>query len=223
MKELKCPACGAQLSIKDSGRDFVFCEYCGAKIILDDYRSTHRIVDEAKIHEVETNRIIRLKELELEEKHHNEFEQKQKLYAKIWLVATLVIIIFVVGLNLYTYPNILGLLFLEFGVLAIAVSGVYIFKTLPNQEKDSILLKNGAIKFPKLEGNLEEQNYEVLKATLLASGFSNITCINLHDIKLGLLQKENGIKSISIDGNEITSGGRAYMPDASIVITYHGR
>ena len=36
--------------------------------MLDDYRSTHRVVDEARIHETETDRIIRLKELELEEK-----------------------------------------------------------------------------------------------------------------------------------------------------------
>lgn len=51
MKILKCPECGASLSIKDDNREFVFCEYCGTKVDLIDRRTEHteRIIDEAKI------------------------------------------------------------------------------------------------------------------------------------------------------------------------------
>ena len=32
MATITCPECGKKLHITDSRRDFVFCEYCGAKI-----------------------------------------------------------------------------------------------------------------------------------------------------------------------------------------------
>lgn len=68
MKTCFCPNCGASLNFDDEKRDFGFCQYCGARIMLDDYRSTHRIVDEARIREDETNRMIRMRELEIEER-----------------------------------------------------------------------------------------------------------------------------------------------------------
>lgn len=66
MRNLKCPSCGATLTIQDDNREFAFCEYCGAKLSIDDLRITHRIVDEARIKEAEANKEIKLKQLELE-------------------------------------------------------------------------------------------------------------------------------------------------------------
>ena len=43
-RTVKCPGCGAELTVKDSNRDFMFCEYCGTKVRLDDYQETHRFV-----------------------------------------------------------------------------------------------------------------------------------------------------------------------------------
>ena len=65
MKKCTCPNCGANLSIKTNDRDFAFCQYCGTKIMLDDYRATHRIIDEAQIKKAENEHAIRLKELEI--------------------------------------------------------------------------------------------------------------------------------------------------------------
>ena len=47
---LKCPECGADISIEE-GHKQCFCQYCGAKIILDDGNTTHTYhkVDEARI------------------------------------------------------------------------------------------------------------------------------------------------------------------------------
>ena len=89
MKALNCPSCGAQISLDDN-RDFCFCQYCGTKILLDDYRSTHRLVDEARIYESETDRIIRLKELEIEEKKREREHREQKWIAICWIIAFLV-------------------------------------------------------------------------------------------------------------------------------------
>jgi len=83
--DLTCPKCNATLSV-DSNRDFLFCEYCGAKILLNDENTyTIRHVDEAEVLHAETDRLIRLKELELAEKEAeaiNEKNKKQKKFAK---------------------------------------------------------------------------------------------------------------------------------------------
>lgn len=37
MLQLKCPNCGANITL-DNTRDFGFCSYCGTKILLDEYK-----------------------------------------------------------------------------------------------------------------------------------------------------------------------------------------
>lgn len=67
-RTVKCPSCGGELTVKDENRDFMFCEYCGTKVRLDDYQETHRFVDEARIKESENQKELELKRMELEEK-----------------------------------------------------------------------------------------------------------------------------------------------------------
>lgn len=88
MRTLKCTNCNASLSIQDDNRDFAFCEYCGTKIMLDDYRSTHRIVDEAKIKQIEAEKEVKMKELELNEKRR--IDKQKKIKIKIIVTACLV-------------------------------------------------------------------------------------------------------------------------------------
>lgn len=80
---LKCPECGADISIEE-GHKQCFCQYCGAKILIDDGTTTHtyRKVDEARIKEAEVEREIRLKELELELYDKQTKEKNQKLRHK---------------------------------------------------------------------------------------------------------------------------------------------
>ena len=66
-RTVKCPGCGADLTVKDGNRDFMFCEYCGTKVRLDDYQETHRYVNEAEVKKVEADREIELRKMELEE------------------------------------------------------------------------------------------------------------------------------------------------------------
>ena len=89
MRKFKCPDCGATLSIKDDDREFAFCEYCGSKILMDDYRSTHRIVDEAKIREAD----VREKEIECErEKYWQEKKEAPKA-----IVGTIIGLLVMIG------------------------------------------------------------------------------------------------------------------------------
>lgn len=71
-RTVKCPSCGAELMVKDGNRDFMFCEYCGTKVRLDDYQETHRFVDEARIQESKDAKEIELKKMEFEEKKRKE-------------------------------------------------------------------------------------------------------------------------------------------------------
>lgn len=71
-RTVKCPSCGAELMVKDGNRDFMFCEYCGTKVRLDDYQETHRFVDEARIQESKDAKELELKKMEFEEKKRKE-------------------------------------------------------------------------------------------------------------------------------------------------------
>ena len=89
MITLKCPECGADIDIEE-GHKQCFCKYCGTKILIDDGRSTTHIyhkVDEARIKKVEVDKLIRLKELEIEkeERQYHRSVVKYKVIALIIL------------------------------------------------------------------------------------------------------------------------------------------
>lgn len=76
LNSVKCPECGATLSI-ESGLATFFCTYCGAKIIAtNENEYTYRLVDDAKVKQAETDRIVRMKELELEEREKYNTKKK---------------------------------------------------------------------------------------------------------------------------------------------------
>lgn len=74
-RTVKCPGCGADLTVKDDNRDFMFCEFCGTKVRLDDYQETHRFVDEARIQESKDAKELELKKMEFEERKRKENDE----------------------------------------------------------------------------------------------------------------------------------------------------
>ena len=77
---VKCPECGATLDVEE-GRKQLFCSYCGTKVMIDnDNEYIYRHIDEAGIKQAEADKLIRLKELELEEKE-NEKSRKGRYLA----------------------------------------------------------------------------------------------------------------------------------------------
>lgn len=226
MRTCNCPSCNANLTIDDENREFAFCQYCGAKIMLDDYRSTHRVIDEAKIKQAEFNREIRLKELNIKEAQMNQKNQLRKALIYIWIglifaVVLLCLIVLVIGGE---NGGLLALCCLFYAGGPIVGGGAYlIFRVIPDKENEKELIQNGGIRFPRNLGNLSEQNYVALQQKLLSAGFCNITCANMHDVTLGLLQRPGMVESITVNGENVVSGGKIYMPDVPIVITYHGK
>lgn len=68
---VQCPNCGANLSV-ESYREYAFCSYCGTKVMINnDNVHIYRTYDEAALRQAETDRMVRLRELELKEKEAN--------------------------------------------------------------------------------------------------------------------------------------------------------
>ena len=79
---LKCPQCGANLSI-EKGRTEAYCTYCGAKLFIDtNHEYTIHNVNEADITRAETDRMIRMEQLRMQ-KEEKEIKRQEKLQKSI--------------------------------------------------------------------------------------------------------------------------------------------
>lgn len=97
-RTVKCPSCGGELTVKDDNRDFMFCEYCGTKVRLDDYRETHRFVDEARIQESKDAKELELKKME-QERWRAEEDKKNGIKGLIVGAIGLIVILFICKLG----------------------------------------------------------------------------------------------------------------------------
>lgn len=143
MRSFTCPACGANLTMETDNRVFAFCNYCGAKILLDDYRSTHhriseqRSVDETEICRIEAEKDIMLKQMDLEQKEKERKRRLAKIGLKVCLVVLAIgIILFIIGSIIYHFtPNpedwnglmLDGMLIAVYDLLAIIVLAIIYF------------------------------------------------------------------------------------------------
>lgn len=93
---LKCPECDASLYVEEN-RKQCFCQYCGIKIMIDDGSTTHiyRKVDEARIKEAEVKELIRIKELENEDKKRISEEKTKTIKIKASIILAIVGVIFI--------------------------------------------------------------------------------------------------------------------------------
>ena len=75
---VKCPECNASLPIEE-GRTQMFCSYCGSKIIVNNENEyIYRHIDEAELTQAETDRLVELKRLDMEEKQREKDEARRK-------------------------------------------------------------------------------------------------------------------------------------------------
>ena len=108
MTALTCSACGANIQI-EAGKKSCFCPCCGTQFSLDDGSKviTYRTVDEARMQEDETNRILKLKEYE-QERLKNKLSNRIEWYILIgWAVSIVVFIILSVTTEDEVYQMIL--------------------------------------------------------------------------------------------------------------------
>ena len=220
---IRCPECGANLPVEE-GRTQIFCSYCGTKVLItNDNEHIYRHIDEAGIKQAETERIVRMRELEMEAQRERQRSELKKNLIIIWIAISLITIVISMVLMMIN-DSAVGYILLMYVGIPIIVGGAYVlFKLIPEKENDRVLMSNGAIKLPKDISSYSEKSYEAVQASLEHAGFRNITCVNMHDLRIGLLQKPGLVDSITVNGEKISKGGRYYMPDVPITITYHGK
>lgn len=126
---LKCPECGADISIEE-GHKQCFCQYCGAKILIDDGSTIHtyRKVDEARIKEAEVDKLIRLKELEIKQK---EAERKGKI--KILKIKAVLLLVFT-GAIVIIFGQLRDYVMLEMCGLFPIIVALFIVMSLSDSE-----------------------------------------------------------------------------------------
>lgn len=223
---VKCPDCGQTLSIEEN-RTQAFCSYCGAKVLISNENEyVFRQVDEADIRKAETERLVRLRELDIAEKNSS----LHKVLMVIWLIITLILLTIAIVLMLSPGSESMpgwagGFLFLFYACAPIiGGEGYLVFQWLPEKENEKVISSQGGIRFPGELAPFSDRKYSLVEDTLRSVGFTNITCVNLHDLNaLTALVSRDKIEKVTINGKTIASGGKIYMPDVPIVITYHGR
>ena len=124
---LKCRNCGASLEI-NTEQTVAFCQYCGAKLLLDDgsTKTQTRIIDDARIKEAE----VRLREIEYRHAQEEKAIDHRNKQLDLWyksLVAWAVIFVLILILSAFADG------FKGFIVLWIIGGLIYFLSTKPKQ------------------------------------------------------------------------------------------
>ncbi len=226
---LKCPECSATLPLPKN-RENIFCAYCGSSIIVqNDNEFIIRHIDEARIKEAEvykevetekchtalkiehdrneTQKEIELKKLGLQEDKRRSFDRIIKTKS------VFTIIFFTIGL-------LPGVFFDQYGYMAIWVLIPLVWGLGPNSYSEYLNpIKKACIPSEAREYN--GKTYDQVRDAFQGSGFTNVECVAMHDLKLGLLKKPNQVVSVSINGKSIESYGRSCDVTLRVVISYH--
>lgn len=224
---IQCPKCGADLSYEE-GRKVLFCSYCGAKILVDQYNENEHIyrnIDEADVKRAETDRMVQMRELDLEEKG----QTRGNAGLIIGIIALgILAIIGCIGMSVDN-EGMMMCLMLDFiiGSLLIWHYGDVFEQRKKNSEERKRLIRErenlraGKIRVPQEEGELEGKNYKAVEELLRTSGFRNISVIPMGNLTLGVFEKPGMTETVTIAGREDFSSDDWFKPDDKVIITYH--
>lgn len=211
---IKCPECGADLSV-ENGREFSFCAYCGTKVMMNNENEhIYRNIDEARIKEAETERMIRLKELELEERENARGR-------KGLLIAYAIALAFVlIGALICIFNGTAG----AFGIMI----GVYIamFTFIKSDEKKKKKRKyvgSTEVQISEPMTHYANKNVNNIVHLYKGAGFANVTAVPLNDLTI-FNQKKNGqVETVTINGADDFEDEDIFPKSSNVLITYHSK
>lgn len=210
-----CPDCGAELQI-EAGRPFAFCSYCGTKVMItNDNEKVFRTIDEARIKQAETERIVRLRELEMEEK--NRVSKKAQVIA--WISITMVLLLIgIIGFSIdNTGMGMCMLLAMNTGIWG----GIIIFSSSKKKSRSIAGSNDVMITVPMMD--CIDKPYNNALILYKNAGFTNVNAIPLHDLTKFNQRAEGKVETITINGSDEFEEEEFYPKDANILITYHSR
>ena len=216
MIPVKCPQCGADLTIEE-GRQSLYCQYCGAKVIVqNENEHIYHTIDDAAVKQAETDRIVKLKQMELAEKKESAREKYKSFKIKLSIILGIIAIVCIgIGFNVDDEAGA------GFGVAGMFAGLILIYSWVLDPNKEDNDDSDGRVKVPDSISDYEKKSYVAIESAFRSAGFTNVKCVPLNDLTTGLLKKPDWVESITINGRSITSGGRKFFPDASVVISYH--
>lgn len=215
-----CPNCGANLPIEE-GRNQMFCSYCGTSIVItNENEHIYRVVDEADVIHEETEQMVQLRRIELEEQRLQMEQQRMQSREKSKAKTTKIRVFFgiiaaitgLIGLN--SMSTIL--------LVTAAISLAICIKLGEDSSSDGNTVDaNNKAKIPYGISDYEDKNYVVISEMFRTSGFTNVKYVPLNDLTTGLLSKPGTVESIMINGKAVSAGGRKVDADSAVVISYH--
>lgn len=208
---VKCPQCGADLSI-ESDRQQAFCGYCGTKVIVNNENEhIYRNIDEARIKESETERLIRLKELELEEKENAKGRRTSAIAYGVALIFLIVAL-----LNMEENPTV-GM----WGILIAIYIGLFtVGKSRERKKKARRILAPDEVQITDAMSKFEDQGFNSVVVLFQSAGFTNVNAVPLKDLTILNPLKNGKVDRVTING-DFFEHGDVFKRDAKVVIMYH--
>ena len=214
LNSVKCPECGATLPIEE-GRTQIFCSYCGTKVIVtNENEYIYRHIDEAEVKQAETDRMIKLRELEMEEKE-NSFEKKKLLF----IVGTVGVMI-LIGILGYTFDNAGMGMCLLFGMIIAEFAYIH-YDGKKDKKVERSNRRAGRIQPSHSSDDLEGKDVHYVEQTLRSCGFLNVSTIPMNDLTAGIFIKPGKVEEVTIGGKTDFEDSDWFDPNSKVLITYH--
>ena len=210
---IKCPECGADLSVEDD-REFSFCSYCGTKVIINnDNEHIYRTIDEAGIKQAETDRIVKLRQLEMEERSNI----SRKTGIILWI--TITIILLIVGIIGLTIDNE-GLGMCMMLSMCVGIWG-FNFLFFGKNKKKRVIAGTNEVVISESMGNYHEKNFNSIVLLFKGAGFTNVTAVPLNDLNIFNMKKNGQVEEVTINGSDEFEEEDVYPRNSNVIITYH--
>ena len=88
-------------------------------------------------------------------------------------------------------------------------------------QTETVKKESVKVEAPLASKDVSEYDYEEAQKKFEHAGFKNVTIQKDEDLKIGLINHENQVKEITIDGDKKFSVGEKYDENVPVVIIYH--
>ena len=230
---IKCPHCDAPIEYDGSER-YVICEFCGSKVeIASENEIVFRKVDEAEVQKTKTERVIKLKKLDAQMAENERDSEHQNRYRIIW--AAIVVVCLFAGL--LGNEDMFYLAFLAAVVGFFGKSIKRFFQKLSEPSGKPGFLQKWADDIEAEEKRKKDAGYICIPPDLSLkvfptikvaaavemlknAGFTNVSAVNLRDLKNNEKHKKDLILKVTIDGKDAFKN-ELYPPDGNVQVLYH--
>lgn len=182
--------------------------------MLDDYRSTHRVVDEAKIKQAEIDKEIKLKQLELLKQQQNDHKKSRKVKLIVSFIVFGIAIIIGAIYDAISEASLLALTVILF---------IWIFDSIEtnNNSNNMAMISTDMVRVPDGVIGYKNMSYDMIAKMFENAGFHNIQLVPMGDLVLGVFNTPNVVDRILINNEIVIQGGGMYPSGARVVIYYH--